>query len=352
MPPQPLPANDYPSDSPHFHAYERCLELERSEEKASGNSSIPPKICGRILGYMMREAPTSDGCDNVQREIESCESDEVLHALAHFYAMFFLRLFKKSKGPIPESSSHPSRPSFDETQDTILNLLREAPKSNSAVKKLALIRDNYRCVVTGAYDWVTCQERRENDPTFEEPETAQFTQLAHIFPDSLNQDLVWPAGLPGRKANYSATAWAVVQRFGQVNVITESLNGPNIHRVENALTMCQIVRELFDRLELWFEATDVPNTYRMCSNNPATFKLALPPIPPKVTLRSTNSSIALPRSDYLRIHAACAKIAHLSGAAEYFQTILKEWEERPVLASDGGSADVLRFLLARAVPAH
>lgn len=86
----------------------------------------------------------------------------------------------------------------------------------------------------------------------------------------------------------------------------------------------------------------------MRSNDEGNLLLVDPPIPPQVTLASTDPLIALPNSHYLRIHAACAKVAHLSGAAEYLETILHEWEERPVLASDGGSADVLSFLLARA----
>ncbi|KIO21020.1 hypothetical protein M407DRAFT_219453 [Tulasnella calospora MUT 4182] len=304
-------------------------------------------MCGRILGYMMLEAPSSDGCDNVQKEIDSCETGEALRDLARFYATYFLRLFKKAKGPTPGSSSLPSRPSFDDSQETIMFLMQEAPKSNSAVKQLALKRDNYCCVVTDAYDGATYQEWRKTNPTFEAPTAPRFTQAAHIFPDSLNQDLAWPDGLPGKKAENSATAWAVVERFGRVNVITESLNGPDIHRVENVLTMCSSAHELFDRLQLWFEATDAPNTYNMCSNDEGNFNLVLPPILRQVTLKSTNPSIPLPNSDYLRIHAACAKVAHLSGAAEYLETILNEWEERPVLASDGGSADMLSFLLAR-----
>ncbi|KAG8941905.1 hypothetical protein FRC04_003929 [Tulasnella sp. 424] len=138
---------------------------------------------GRILGYMMREAPTSDGCDNVQKEIESCETDEALRALAQVYAAYFFRLFKRSKDRIPGSSSHSSRPSFDDSQQNIKSLLEEAPKSSTAVKKLALTRDNYRCDVTGAYDLVT------------------FHQAAHIFPDSLNQNLAGPDGVPSKKAD-------------------------------------------------------------------------------------------------------------------------------------------------------
>ncbi|KAG8925239.1 hypothetical protein FRC00_004177 [Tulasnella sp. 408] len=363
---KPLPDNPYPLGSPQFHAYERCLELERPAENDSG-LKFSPQMCGRILGYMMLEAPTSEGRDNVRREIETCDTDKELRDVAGLYATYFLRLFKMAKGPIPVGSSHPSRPSFDDTRDSSMYLMEQAQKSNSAVKKLALKRDNYRCLVTGAYDGATYQKQLEADDTFIPPSTPRFTQAAHIFPYSLNQDLTWPGELQGKKvsfslvygtsaaslmflvqAEYSATAWTVVHRFGQVNVSTESLNGPDIHRVENVLTMCESAHKLFDQLQLWFEATDVPNTYNICTNNKGNFALVDSPVPRQVTFESTNTSISLPNSHYLRIHAACAKVARLSGAAEYLETILNEWEERPVLASDGGSADMLSFLLARA----
>lgn len=132
--------------------------------------------------------------------------------------------------------------------------------------------------------------------------------------------------------------------------------------------MCLNAHELFDGLDLWFEATvrvlrvwlgsisltsrlqNVPNTYKVCSSHPANLRV-FSPIPTEVTFKSTDSLIPLPNAHYLKVHAACAKVAHLSGAAEYLETILDEWEERPVLASDGGSAEMLSFVLARAVVA-
>lgn len=54
-------------------------------------------------------------------------------------------------------------------------------------------------------------------------------------------------------------------------------------------------------------------------------------------------SITLPLPDdrYLRIHAACARIAHLSGASEYIDQVSQDMERISVLASDGSCADVL-----------
>ena len=49
----------------------------------------------------------------------------------------------------------------------------------------------------------------------------------------------------------------------------------------------------------------------------------------------------VPSRTYLEIHAACAKVAHLSGAREYIEKLYEEMENRETLDSDGGSGDML-----------
>lgn len=64
-----------------------------------------------------------------------------------------------------------------------------------------------------------------------------------------------------------------------------------------------------------------------------------------VTLTSTDERIPLPDPRYLKVHAACAKIAHLSGAGEYILKLERDMEEMDVLAEDGGSMNVLEYAL-------
>lgn len=52
-------------------------------------------------------------------------------------------------------------------------------------------------------------------------------------------------------------------------------------------------------------------------------------------------NLHLPSSELLALHAACAQAAHLSGAGEYVDQVLKDMEEIGVLARDGTSSDVL-----------
>ena len=53
---------------------------------------------------------------------------------------------------------------------------------------------------------------------------------------------------------YAASVWAVMERFGQVLGVDE-LNGADIHRMENVMTMDMTLHTLFDALGIWLEAT-------------------------------------------------------------------------------------------------
>jgi hypothetical protein len=67
-------------------------------------------------------------------------------------------------------------------------------------------------------------------------------------------------------------------------------------------------------------------------------------LPPSVTF-TTNTDLDLPDRRYLALHAACAKVLHLSGAAEAIDSILRDLEDTKVLSQDGASAELLDYLL-------
>jgi hypothetical protein len=46
-----------------------------------------------------------------------------------------------------------------------------------------------------------------------------------------------------------------------------------------------------------------------------------------ITFESTDPDLSLPNPDYLRIHAACCRVAHLSGAGEYMDKIIDDPED-------------------------
>lgn len=70
-------------------------------------------------------------------------------------------------------------------------------------------------------------------------------------------------------------------------------------------------------------------------------------LPATVTFESTvPAKLPLPDRRYLAFHAACAKVVHLSGAAEYILKTLRDCERTKVLSEDGSSAELLGSLLS------
>ena len=63
-----------------------------------------------------------------------------------------------------------------------------------------------------------------------------------------------------------------------------------------------------------------------------------------VTFSETSDDL-LPDPQLLGLHAACSRVAHMSGAAEAFDEVERDVEDTWVLASNGSSAHLLDHLL-------
>ena len=94
----PLPHNHYAPGLWH-NAYQCCIEFETYAQQDPGpvrrsQTYLPTRVvCARLLGYLIREAPTSEGRNNVSREIRSADSKgySALEELAKFYMQRLLR---------------------------------------------------------------------------------------------------------------------------------------------------------------------------------------------------------------------------------------------------------------------
>jgi hypothetical protein len=154
-----------------------------------------------------------------------------------------------------------------------------------------------------------------------------------------------------------------MESFGIIDVLAE-LDGANIHRLSNALTLDMSVHAAFDGLKLWFEEVPVsnikrfsfspwchlpqgaPNTYTVCSTGNLAFLNALPPA--RQVHFTTNTGQELPDPRYLKLHAAVCRVAHMSGAAGYLDFCDREYEKQGrhgVMAHDGSSARLLESRL-------
>ncbi|EPS99331.1 hypothetical protein FOMPIDRAFT_90294 [Fomitopsis schrenkii] len=170
----------------------------------------------------------------------------------------------------------------------------------------------------------------------------------------------------GWKFEGTSIFWGILQSFGYH--LQPELNGNNINRPENVMTLTQALHGLFDDLDFWLEEVEgQKDTYRTClssnfdraqiresHNLPPTVQFIVhdvdlarsstrDPGTPQIQPRH----LALPNPKYLRIRAACCKVAHLSGAAEYLEAVYRDVEMLEVLANDGSSAQILDAALWR-----
>ncbi|KAF8349171.1 hypothetical protein F5887DRAFT_1243450, partial [Amanita rubescens] len=228
-----------------------------------------------------------------------------------------LRLFRFAKIRTPLQSRQ--RSSFNTQADMIKSMLEEAPTGHETAKRKALVRDRFRCVISGRYDRESVNRSRELDET---PGIKVVgTECAHILSESTNT--------------------AVLSRFCSREIMKE-LKGHKVHRLENVMTMCYYAHSLFDSLEMWLEPTDVENVY----NLKAVYPRDIARYQQVITFSTDNQkALPVPSREYLALHAACAKVAHLSAAAEYMDSVIREMEETWVLSGDGASAAVLEHAI-------
>ena len=88
----------------------------------------------------------------------------------------------------------------------------------------------------------------------------------------------------------------------------------------------------------------IANHYRVQSTR------GIPNVPPEVTFTSSDPLVyPYPSQELLKLHAACAKVAHLSGAGEYIDNLDRDADDMDVLATDGSSSAVLTHALSKSM---
>lgn len=129
------------------------------------------------------------------------------------------------------------------------------------------------------------------------------------------------------------------------NDIVHLIEGPEINRPRNALTLTHSLHLLFADFQVYFEpAGGDPNTYRI---NTFLSPLVLNNLLPVTrTLFLTEARVIEPPSPrLLAIHCAIAHILHLSGAGRYIDNILRDMEEQTVRVD--GSTQLGRLIQLR-----
>ncbi|TFK74625.1 hypothetical protein BDN72DRAFT_892975 [Pluteus cervinus] len=279
----------------------------------------------RLVGLFMLYWPMPEAVQTVAHEVSLRQEGEV-DVIGKMYYDRLLRSFKADRGSIPCPSVLVSSPSFDTKANLMKEVLVAASQDYHNAQRRALVRDGFRCVVTGRYDTSLGEKTKElHNEIMASGKGTGTIQCAHILPEITNALVAAPDTEHGK--GYVGSVWAM-----------DAPHGVDIHHLENVVTMCYDVRQKFAKLNLWFIETDISNKYELHASH----DYFISGYPQTVTFKNhSDHNFPLPSPTYLKVHAACARIARLSGATAQINEILMDMEDIQVLAEDGTSADLL-----------
>ncbi|KAH9074788.1 hypothetical protein EDB83DRAFT_1871336 [Lactarius deliciosus] len=181
-------------------AYSTLLKIQKS---ISSSSFIGTRVSReqqrlklmrvRVLGYLILEGPSLTASEFVAEEVNSYKEDEdQIDKFGEMFFLHYLRIFRKYGGRTP-ASSRSSCNAFETRKEMIIKMLREAdqpPQNHREAKRLALVRDNFQCVVSGRYDSDSVVTNDELEAkVLSEDLPMGITHCAHIFPDSINRNI-------------------------------------------------------------------------------------------------------------------------------------------------------------------
>ncbi|KAL3429313.1 hypothetical protein BDV09DRAFT_180610 [Aspergillus tetrazonus] len=252
---------------------------------------------------------------------------ESLVAFAKYLVVNFFLPLKASAGKTPQPTPALSR-------STTSKVAIGTPKRVSNLRKSCLIRDWYRCVVTRRFDAQEAQSRYKRDgqdvkdddgkSLLPERDTMAYLEVAHIIPHSLKS--LTGEGGDRKLAESKHIAHQVLTMFNPSAI--HLIDGVDIDRPMNALTLTHDLHRLFGNFEIAFEpVVTQPHTYKVdyvesdrmgrVEKLPVTVSLFLTP----------DQSVEPPSPQLLAIHSAIGRILHLSAAGGYINDYIQDLEE-------------------------
>lgn len=203
------------------------------------------------------------------------------------------------------------------------------PERVSALRDDCLLRDRYRCVISGRFDYEEAKKRMQrsgpkavdDDGNLLLGESFESLEVAHIIPHALTKSENGSELHPSKKA-----ALDVLNMFD--SGVVHLIEGNDIDRPRNAISLSHTYHHAFGNFEIFFEPVpSQEHTYQIQTFLPRGF---MPDLPVRRTLFLTESrTIDPPLPRFLAIHRAIAYILHLSGAGAYIEKILEnmKWKD-------------------------
>ncbi|TWU70998.1 hypothetical protein ED733_001350 [Metarhizium rileyi] len=215
------------------------------------------------------------------------------------------------------------------------------PVRLSTLRGNCLLRDKHRCVISRSFDRRKAVERmrefgdeaQDDDGQPLTGESFDSLEVAYILPHSLvktNSD-----------SKLDASREAALQILNMLdNDVAHLIEGPDIDRPRNALTLTHNLHQDFGDFQIYFEPTGTSNTYRIRTFLPAAIHSFLPII--RALFLTEDRTKEPPSPRLLAIHRAIAHILHFSAAGRYIDRVLQDLEEQTVRAD--GSTHLARLV--------
>merc|ERR1712000_206784 len=201
------------------------------------------------------------------------------------------------------------------------------PLRLSSLRGTCLIRDRHRCVISRSFDRKVAVERinksadeaRDDDGQLLLGQTFDSLEVAHILPHSLvkaNSD-----------ANLDSSREGALQILNMFDTdVVHLIEGPDIDRPRNAMTLTHNLHQDFGDFQIYFEPEEQANTYRINTFLPAAIHHFLPVT--RELYLTEDRTIEPPSRRLLAIHRAIAHILHLSAAGAFIDRVLDDWDQQ------------------------
>ncbi|KAL7620219.1 hypothetical protein AAE478_009212 [Parahypoxylon ruwenzoriense] len=205
----------------------------------------------------------------------------------------------------------------------------------SALRGACLVRDRHRCVISRKFDQAEAvirfdradNEARDDDETLLIEDPKPFDVLEDPSPSK-------------------EAALAVLNMLD--NGLTHLIEGADIDKPHNAITLTHSLRNFFGDFKIFFEPLldQQPHTYRIDSFLPRhIFRDPALPITRTLYYLTNTWTIDPPSPRLLAVHRAIAHILHLSAAGDYIDRLLRDMDEEGIQAD--GSTELNRLINLR-----
>ncbi|KAJ7755330.1 hypothetical protein DFH07DRAFT_821852 [Mycena maculata] len=349
----------------HAVQLHRKIPANAKQAKAIAASNV---LAARVMGYLfieMHRPRRSLGDVPITRlmtEVLSNSSHDAIYDMGKFYLNHFIRAFRTTNNTYPEPSNHPSRPSIDNLMDILMDTLEGSGKDHRSARANALIRDGYKCMLTGLYDETSCTKHPAVRELADQVEASTgLIVTAHIFNEAVLQNIDPNDNFPhDAQRHHASAALSILKMFGLVDLadrlatIGNPASATGVHALVNILSLNSLFHTHFDALKLFLEPIedgeddeyDVYIAYpRIARDGPSRIKFVS--LPRQKGVDPDGTKYPLPDPRLLALHAVCARVAHMSGAAEVLDEFDRDVKEMGVLAADGSSINTLNLMLGQ-----